>query len=138
MLSQHAGSPGYLEGVRAGIRFGSRIGSKEYVLNNAGALPNHADTVSALQHRTVSEQRTSKTLRARLQTILIFGFNFSLKKWCGAKDENIVEEIARFENMILEEGARLKERGEKGLEILPGAQKLLDSVCGYCVMLCMG
>lgn len=30
--------------------------------------------------------------------------------------------------MILAEGARLKEQGEKGLEILPGAQTLLDSV----------
>jgi hypothetical protein len=58
--------------------------------------------------------------------------DLSLKKWCNAKDENIVEEIARFENMILEEGARLKAMGEKGLEILPGAQKLLDSVCDYC------
>lgn len=32
--------------------------------------------------------------------------------------------------MILAEGARLKKVGEKGLEILPGVQTLLDSVCG--------
>ena len=31
--------------------------------------------------------------------------------------------------MILAEGARLKEKGEKGLEILPGVPKLLASVC---------
>lgn len=52
----------------------------------------------------------------------------SLKRWCNVSPENIKDEIARFENMILEEGARLKEKGEKGLEILPGAQRLLDSV----------
>jgi hypothetical protein len=53
----------------------------------------------------------------------------SLKRWCNVQPENIVEEIARFENMILAEGARLKEQGEKGLEILPGVPTLLDSVC---------
>jgi hypothetical protein len=63
----------------------------------------------------------------RVDTVPVPG---SLKRWCGAKPENMVEEVARFENMILAEGARLKDVGEKGLEILPGVQTLLDSVCG--------
>lgn len=40
----------------------------------------------------------------------------------------MAEEVIKFENMILAEGARLKERGEKGLEILPGVQELLAPV----------
>ncbi|KAJ9126299.1 hypothetical protein QFC24_002031 [Naganishia onofrii] len=43
----------------------------------------------------------------------------NLKRWCNVKPENIIKETKRFEDMILAEGARLKESGEKGLEILP-------------------
>lgn len=52
----------------------------------------------------------------------------SLKKWCNVKPEDLKTEIARFENMILDEGARLKKEGKQGLEILPGVKTLLDSV----------
>ena len=52
----------------------------------------------------------------------------SLRNFCGTKPEDIKTEVARFENMILAEGARLKKEGKKGLEILPGVKSLLDSV----------
>jgi glycerol 3-phosphatase-1 len=51
-----------------------------------------------------------------------------LKRWCNVTPENLKSEIARFEDMILAEGARLKAEGKKGLEILPGVATLLDSV----------
>ena len=52
-----------------------------------------------------------------------------MKRWCNVKPEDIIKETKRFEDMILAEGARLKESGEKGLEILPGVPELLSSVC---------
>jgi hypothetical protein len=52
----------------------------------------------------------------------------SLKNFCKIKDEDLKTEIARFENMILNEGARLKKEGKQGLEILPGVKTLLGSV----------
>ncbi|KAJ9118176.1 hypothetical protein QFC22_004080 [Naganishia vaughanmartiniae] len=52
----------------------------------------------------------------------------NLKRWCNVKPENITAETKRFEDMILAEGARLKDIGEKGLEILPGVQTLLSSI----------
>ena len=52
----------------------------------------------------------------------------NLKNFCKIKDEDLKTEIARFENMILNEGARLKKEGKQGLEILPGVKTLLGSI----------
>ena len=65
---------------------------------------------------------SSKALTAPIRDTL------SLRNFCGTKPEDIKTEVARFENMILAEGARLKKEGKKGLEILPGVKSLLDSV----------
>jgi hypothetical protein len=53
---------------------------------------------------------------------------FSLRKWCNIPEDRIKDEVARFENMILVEGAKLKAEGKNGLVKLPGVDELLKSV----------
>lgn len=56
-------------------------------------------------------------------------YTVSLRNFCNIQDpEQLKAETARFEDMILAEGARLKSIGQKGLEILPGVKELLASV----------
>jgi hypothetical protein len=54
----------------------------------------------------------------------------SLRRWCNIPEEEIKDEVARFENMILAEGAKLKAEGKNGLVKLPGVDELLKSVRG--------
>jgi len=52
----------------------------------------------------------------------------NLRKWCNIPEDRIKDEVARFENMILVEGAKLKAEGKNGLVKLPGVDELLKSL----------
>ncbi len=54
--------------------------------------------------------------------------SYSLRNFCKIPEERIKEETARFEDMILTEGARLKQEGKRGLIKLPGVDQVLSSV----------
>lgn len=53
-----------------------------------------------------------------------------LKKWCGITDpETLEKEVLRFETCILESAEEMaKVTGKSGIEVLPGVEKLLDSL----------
>lgn len=56
-----------------------------------------------------------------------------MKKWCGLTDEDELKiATEQFESMIVKEAKRLREEGKRGLQILPGVDLFLRTVCTMC------